>query len=783
MKNNCEICGHKFSFFERPHRLENNKLGLSYNSLCSSCNQDISRAIDTIENIGDEVQDEIFKKFQNYPYVSDDINALIFLTAKAIFKLFPNYADNDSFVQRIFYPHQNSVKTTFNYLIETCYKVLRNNFSFILGRYGLETFEAFSGYMARECLFLEQLDCNCGEDGKYVYTDILVTPAGLAFNAENGKFVRGVFIPMDRTLKFSESESGYTYNFTIQKFRYNNLKVKPEIRFNRKDQREELAHLIIKYNSQKTERIESELEALINNLNVSIEKDLRLMHPTEELKDIPFDSVLVSIVKTLFEEDIEQDYVKEAPDGLLTLIVDKCYQDNFIRSGLSSLEEIQDYINDACAFITDFNSTFDDMPSMPSFAFLTPRAYMIKQLDSDNSFINTRLDLPNDLYCDYQYMIYQGQEEFFIPITSSKKNKDGYYFFTGLRLNAKDKSNLEDIEKYFSENALNYYQVELEKEEEKLDSLRAKEISDLARRIFVGYGYLPFSIYDEWAAIEHNIRNSDVLMTSIIEDRVKKTSNNNAKVFYAGKTVSNFEQQASTLAENFDIKKLPIARGLLWKSLKDEIRVASAEEFVRLAGDFVQPFDTIEDAFKRYSRNKYIEPEKAYYLGLFIYYLMERNLLEKTDFLDHYDKAVKLYLKINPNSKKVIEFSELIISDEKSFDTNEEDLEKLNKRLTKEVEERKLSSADSFMFSIRTDDEDIDDTDELPSKLTTLREIIITDSSDKPQSSFSSDELEILSDLIENIEEKNNKNSQTDSNLYDKVEFINRADSRISKTE
>jgi len=49
-------------------------------------------------------------------------------------------------------------------------------------------------------------------------------------------------------------------------------------------------------------------------------------------------------------------------------------------------------------------------------------------------------------------------------------------------------------------------------------------------------------------------------------------------------------------------------------------------------------------AFFKYSSLKTIEPEKTYYIGLFIYYLMDKNILPDTDFLDNYERAVQTFL-------------------------------------------------------------------------------------------------------------------------------------------
>lgn len=771
MKSKCELCNRELGFFERSLKIENTKLGIAYNTLCSACHRSITLAIDEINSICLNIVKALNGKYSRYRYASNDINVLLFLAVKEIFKQLPDFSDPNNLVVKTFYPETNNVKTSFDYLIEVTYKVLRNGFSSVLGRYGLDVFESFKGYMLKKCMLIEQVLCNCGKDGEIIYADIFVSNSGLVFFSKKDDIVRSIFTSRDRTLKYKLIDIGVTYDLEIKKQRYNNLKVRPQIMFNREDQRNDLVHKIQEYNSSKQERIESELRALINNLNITIEKDLRLMHPNEELKNIPFDSVLVSIIKTLFEQDITQDYVKEAPDGLLALIVDQCYQDNFIRSGMADISEIQDYILDACLFVTDFSSAFENRPSRPSFAFLTPRAYMIKQLNHDDFYLDTRIDYPNDLYCNYQYMIFQGKEEFFIPTATSEKRDDGYFFLTGIRISSKTKKPLEELEEYFSKNALTYYQSELAYEIDQLDQFKEKELIDYARRVFVGYGYLPFSIYDEWATIERRVRDSDILMKNIIPEREKKTGTNGAKIFYAAKTVNNFEHQASNLARDFGIKKLPVARGLLWETLKEEILKAGSEEFIRLVGDIVNETDNLESAFIKYSALTTIEPEKAYYLGLFIYYLMNKGLFEQTDFLDYYDEAVKNYLKINPGNTKIIEFSELNIPNKQSFDTQTIKIDKVNFDSEKTAE-----SNDPFILSIRSSSEDVDSVEELAGNYHLNNN---QDYDDLSREQIS--DLEFLSDLLAQDKKPQEVITLTnDSKLFNNIEIIDIEDENLN---
>ncbi len=246
--------------------------------------------------------------------------------------------------------------------------------------------------------------------------------------------------------------------------------------------------------------------------------------------------------------------------------------------------------------------------------------------------------------------------------------------------------------------ALEYYENELSRQESYQEAIRDQELRDRTRRIFIGYGYLPFCIYDEWAAVERGLRQSDILMESLIPQREQKTGNRDQKIFYAPKAINTFEQQSAQIAKELDIKKLPVARGLIYKNLLEEIRSACSGEFIRLAGDIVEPGESLESALKKYSDLKAIKPEKAYYLGLFIYYLMEKGVLESVDFLDHYDETVRIFNKLNPEKKAQIEFSPLKVPKKKSFDSVIE----IN------VPKKEPVEVDPFLLSIATDEKDMD---------------------------------------------------------------------------
>ena len=54
--------------------------------------------------------------------------------------------------------------------------------------------------------------------------------------------------------------------------------------------------------------------------------------------------------------------------------------------------------------------------------------------------------------------------------------------------------------------------------------------------------------------------------------------------------------------------------------------------------------DNALSAFFKYVNLKNIEPDKVYFMGLFIYHLMDREILQSDNFLENYEGAVRIFL-------------------------------------------------------------------------------------------------------------------------------------------
>lgn len=203
------------------------------------------------------------------------------------------------------------------------------------------------------------------------------------------------------------------------------------------------------------------------------------------------------------------------------------------------------------------------------------------------------------------------------------------------------------ISHYFERNNM-FYQMEnfIEVEEAVYgDPEQLMEVKRVSDHLFRDFGYMPFCLYDEWYVIQKELRQDDILLNRLIPEKSGlRKRYATGDVIYAPKILDAFKNGAKELQANLEIAGESIAKGLLWCYFKASLIDTLSKEWVRIGGDILAAGDDLVTAFFKYSSLKTIEPEKTYYIGLFIYYLMDKNILPDTDFLDNYERAVQTFL-------------------------------------------------------------------------------------------------------------------------------------------
>ncbi|MEG2643417.1 MAG: hypothetical protein RSA71_13155, partial [Eubacterium sp.] len=124
---------------------------------------------------------------------------------------------------------------------------------------------------------------------------------------------------------------------------------------------------------------------------------------------------------------------------------------------------------------------------------------------------------------------------------------------------------------------------------------------------------------------------------------------------YTIRIMDAFNRGARELNNALKFGDLSVAKGILWGYFNESLVDTLSREWVRVAGDIVREGDSLEDAFSKYFNMADIESDKAYYLGLFIYYLMDKMVLPADDFLENYERCVPVYKNLG---KRILEEEE-----------------------------------------------------------------------------------------------------------------------------
>jgi hypothetical protein len=94
------------------------------------------------------------------------------------------------------------------------------------------------------------------------------------------------------------------------------------------------------------------------------------------------------------------------------------------------------------------------------------------------------------------------------------------------------------------------------------------------------------------------------------------------------------------------INDAEIVKGLMLDYLEHSLIDILSEEWIRINGDDVDQNMSLEQAFEYYLGLSNIEPQKAYYFGLFVYYLINKGVLPKDHhFFENYQRAMSVFIR------------------------------------------------------------------------------------------------------------------------------------------
>lgn len=690
MKKTCEKCGKTIGFFERSFKIENEKLNINYESLCNDCHGIIKNGIDKVDEMYQWMMANLNKNkdVQKNGMESIDVDLLILLAAEALFSGEPDFYEaktslNQTFINRT---EDRSIDKQKD-IVRIVYKVLLYGFETNLKKLGLETIRNFMAYMIQNEIYLEEVEINCGEDDELVKANVFISRRGLiietieaAETAETAETVEDIeankankatktakaskvtetiettenpkiiYIPIPReTIVDYQVEASEIINEIILKnvYYHENHKKSVVITLVSEKIMCSIASALDRFNQKTVKLQDKRKKDSLEYFNDRVLEDIQKLKPGEFIEAIHLDCLLLCIVKNLKSEKM---FTLEAlfdPKGTTIELLWAYYRQNLRNMGIDNNDKIVTYLLKNCLYTEGFSIKHGNKPSDTGWGFFTTKGYIIYFRRSRQVFFVYTETFPNGLYHPCNRVTYDNKQYLQLIMNNGRNQEEDYRDLDELIFYSDEPETIAQMERFFERHNL-YYQMEsFLKRQKEVQGKREKylEVRRIVNHIFSDLGYLPYCIYDEWYVIQEELQKSDLLLSKIIETGGGLRKNYTlGKINYAPKVIEAFNQGALDCQESLEINEESVAKAILWVGWKEAVTETLSEEWVRIAGNILEEGDNALAAFFRYVNLKTIEPDKVYYMGLFIYHLMDRGILPSDNFLDNYEGAVRIFL-------------------------------------------------------------------------------------------------------------------------------------------
>ncbi|SDP76840.1 hypothetical protein SAMN04515624_12840 [Eubacterium maltosivorans] len=645
MKNCCEKCGKELGFFERSLKINNSRINIQYDALCSECHKTIKEGISQIDEMYQRVMGNLKENYRATNMAAVDIDTLIFLAVEALLVIEPNYFSDKTSLNQTIINRTDRIINKQNDMAKIVYKVLLYGFFDNLENNGLDKSKNFVSYMMQNTLYMEQLSMNCSEEVPRTYVNAFFSRKGFIMERIEKKTLLYVMIKDETVIDYEMKQTEDYYLIDFKNLFYTGDPGKNvQCYVNGVENAKTITKTIDNFNTKTTKKEERRIRDTLNIINEKVVRDLKSLKPDEAIDTIHLDCVLLCIAKNIRNDPEGRKSPIQAPDGLTVDLLWKKYTANLALMGIDSKEKAAEYIAKNCLYADGFHVKYGKKDPETGWAFFTTKGYIVAFDQSKRLFFMYTDDYPNDLYFPCNEMMFNGRQYLQLPMEDEVPNDDeldGILFFS------RDVKLIMGIGHYFERNNM-FYQMEnfIEVEEAVYgDPEQLMEVKRVSDHLFRDFGYMPFCLYDEWYVIQKELRQDDILLNRLIPEKSGlRKRYATGDVIYAPKILDAFKNGARELQDNLEIMGESIAKGLLWCYFKASLIDTLSKEWVRIGGDILAAGDDLVTAFFKYSSLKTIEPEKTYYIGLFIYYLMDKNILPDTDFLDNYERAVQTFL-------------------------------------------------------------------------------------------------------------------------------------------
>ncbi|MEF9918360.1 MAG: hypothetical protein RR310_07100 [Eubacterium sp.] len=648
MKGCCEKCGKELGFFERSLKISNSRINIQYDALCGDCHRTIKEGIDQIDAMYQRIMGNLKENYKVANMATVDIDTLIFLAAEALLVVEPNYfSDKTSLNQTIINRTERMVNKQ-NDMAKIVYKVLLYGFFENLENYGLEKSKNFVSYMLQNTLYIEQVSMNCSEEVPKTYVNVFFSRKGFIMERIETKSLIYVMIKTETVINYTVEKTEDYFAINFKNLFYSQKEEKNvECYIVGEENTRMVTKMIDSFNTKTSKKEERRKRDTLTIIYNQVIKDLKTLKPDEAPETIHLDCVLLCIAKNLKNDPEGKDTVLKDPNGLAVDLLWQKFNENLKMMGISSKEKVAEYIDKNCLYTEGFNVKYGKKPAETGWGFFTTKGYSVYFNKSKRMLFIYTDTYPNDLYFPCNSLMYNGHQYLQLPMEVEKTNDSEFKELEGLIFYSRNVKSIIEITRYFERNNM-FYQMEnfIEVEEAVYgDPEQLMEVKRISDHLFRDFGYLPFCLYDEWYVIQNELKQEDILLNRLISEKSSLRSKYAAgDITYAPRILEAFKAGAKELQTNLKIEGDSIAKGLLWCYFKASLIDALSKEWIRIGGDILTPGDDLINAFYKYSRLTTIEPEKTYYIGLFIYHLMDKNILPDTDFLDNYERAVQTFL-------------------------------------------------------------------------------------------------------------------------------------------
>lgn len=644
-KDTCEKCGKELGYFSRSYSIKNPRIKIQYDCLCSNCHRTMKQAIDQIDRMYQKMMGRLKNDYGVTNMGAVDIDTLIFLAVEAIMTVEPKYYDENSVLNQTIINRTERSADKMRDIAKIAYRLIDYGFS---GNLQNAELASFSRYFDQTVLYSDQIQANCTDKAPRAWTNLFLSSRGLIIEQVETRRVQALDFPPDKEVRFSIRKDDSVQEIRLSNILYDWGKDRSVSLYSTDESQVRLiTHALDRFNGAMKDRKEQKRRETITIISRSMRRDLKRVKPDDPIASLHADCILLCLVKNLKADSDVPALDLYNPYGLAMDLLVRDYLGNFLMLGIRTREDMVEYVRCNCLYAEDFNVKYEDTKSEPAWGFFTSKGYILCFTDSKRIMFVYDDAYPNNVYYPCNDLLYQGARYLQFPSEKERASGSAYRDFDGIILFGENLEVIAEMSRFFERNNIfyqmdRYIAAESRIYDDRESLLEVKRVSD---HLFRDFGYIPFCLYDEWAAIQNAVAQDDPLLNQLIE----KKNNGHKKsphreTAYTSRIVDAFNKGGRELMNSLHIEDESIARGLVWSYFNESLVDNLSREWIRLGGDIIASGESPETAFEKYANLTAIDPDKAYYLGLFIYYLITKRVLPDDDFLANYERALPVYV-------------------------------------------------------------------------------------------------------------------------------------------